>query len=77
MKKLVELFTLDDIVRRPFNHWGFCYLAGTEDKYVLALKSEEDGSKIASYIMVFDLQGKLVMKETLIGNYKFEGVEFV
>jgi soluble calcium-activated nucleotidase 1 len=45
---------------------------------VIALKTVEDGDTIESYITVFNLQtGKVLMKETKVGDHKFEGVEFI
>lgn len=57
---------------------SFKFIPGTNDEYILALKSKEDGGNTASYIMVFDLKGQMVMKEMrLEGSYKYEGVEFI
>jgi len=44
---------------------------------VVALKTEEYQGKIATYIMVFDLNGQILLEETLVGNVKFEGVEIL
>ena len=46
---------------------------------VLALKSEENGSSIKSYMTVFDvLTGEILMEETEVSsNTKFEGIEFL
>ena len=49
-----------------------------DPKLVLALKSEENQGTTASYIMAFDIGGKILLPETRIdGNFKFEGVEFI
>ncbi|BFZ17677.1 hypothetical protein BsWGS_20716 [Bradybaena similaris] len=56
---------------------SFKFIPGTQDSIIVALKSEEDSGKIASYILAFDLQGNLLMPETKIGVYKYEGIEFV
>lgn len=56
---------------------SFKFIPGTRDSVIIALKSEEDGGKIASYILAFDLNGNLVMPETKIGDVKYEGIEFV
>ena len=56
---------------------SFKFVPGTDDKLILALKSEEDQGTIRSYILAFDVSGKSRMAETLIGNNKFEGVEFI
>ncbi|KAH3872186.1 soluble calcium-activated nucleotidase 1-like [Dreissena polymorpha] len=56
---------------------SFKFVPGTKDSVLVALKSEEDGSKKASYIMVFDIKGNIILDETKIGDKKFEGIEFV
>lgn len=43
----------------------------------MALKSEEVEGKVASYVMAFNLNGKVVLPETKVGDFKFEGIEFV
>uniref|UniRef100_A0A224Z1M5 Apyrase n=1 Tax=Rhipicephalus zambeziensis TaxID=60191 RepID=A0A224Z1M5_9ACAR len=48
------------------------------DSLILALKSEEYKGKTASYITVIRVEdGKVLYPETKIGDYKFEGVEFI
>ena len=65
----------------PFNPThgfsSFKFVPGTEDEIIVALKSEEDQGKIASYIMAFTIDGEVLMKETKIGDHKYEGVEFI
>lgn len=57
---------------------SFKFIPGTNDEFILALKSEEDAGQTNSYIMVFDLKGNMILDETKIeGNHKYEGVEFV
>jgi len=48
-----------------------------KDEVMVALKSEEDEGRIASYILVFDMEGRILLPETKIGDRKFEGLEFV
>ncbi|KAH9365869.1 hypothetical protein HPB48_004608 [Haemaphysalis longicornis] len=49
-----------------------------QDTLILALKSEEHKGKTATYITVIRVEdGKVLYPETKIGDYKFEGVEFV
>jgi len=43
----------------------------------LTLKSEEDQGKIASYILAFTTDGEMLLEETRIGEYKYEGIEFI
>jgi soluble calcium-activated nucleotidase 1 len=56
---------------------SFKFIPGTKDHVILALKSEELEGKIATYVMVFDLDGKILHPETKLGDLKYEGVEFV
>jgi len=45
---------------------------------IVALKTVETESVVESYIMVFNIQsGVILMNETLIGEFKYEGVEFI
>ena len=52
-------------------------MPGTQDKVIIALKSEELEGKIATYVLVFNIDGTILYPETKIGDLKFEGVEFV
>ncbi|XP_062304840.1 soluble calcium-activated nucleotidase 1 [Osmerus eperlanus] len=56
---------------------SFKFVPDMDDQIVLALKSEEDAGKIATYIMAFTLDGRILMPETKIGDVKYEGVEFI
>lgn len=65
----------------PFNPThgfsSFKFVPATDDQIVVALKSEEDGGRIATYILAFTLDGRVLMPETKIGNVKYEGLEFI
>lgn len=56
---------------------SFKFVPNTEDRVIIALKSEELEGKIATYVMAFDLDGKILYPETKIGDLKYEGIEFV
>ncbi|XP_017272552.1 soluble calcium-activated nucleotidase 1b isoform X2 [Kryptolebias marmoratus] len=56
---------------------SFKFVPDTDDQIVLALKSEEDGGRIATYVIGFTLDGQLLMPETKIGDVKYEGLEFI
>lgn len=56
---------------------SFKFIPNTDDQIILALKSEEDAGKIATYIMAFTLDGRILLPETKIGDVKYEGVEFI
>uniref|UniRef100_A0A3Q0REB2 Soluble calcium-activated nucleotidase 1 n=1 Tax=Amphilophus citrinellus TaxID=61819 RepID=A0A3Q0REB2_AMPCI len=56
---------------------SFKFVPDTDDQIVLALKSEEDAGKIATYIIAFTLDGRVLLPETKIGDVKYEGLEFI
>ncbi|KAM6118805.1 LOW QUALITY PROTEIN: soluble calcium-activated nucleotidase 1 [Phoenicopterus ruber ruber] len=56
---------------------SFKFIPDTDDQIIVALKSEEDNGKIASYIMAFTLDGRFLLPETKIGSVKYEGIEFI
>ncbi|XP_036409495.1 soluble calcium-activated nucleotidase 1-like isoform X2 [Megalops cyprinoides] len=56
---------------------SFKFVPDTDDQIVLALKSEEDAGKIATYILAFTLDGRILLPETKIGDVKYEGLEFI
>ncbi|XP_010870894.3 soluble calcium-activated nucleotidase 1b [Esox lucius] len=56
---------------------SFKFVPDTDDQIVLALKSEEDAGRIATYILAFTLDGRILLPETKIGNVKYEGLEFI
>ncbi|KAM4750971.1 soluble calcium-activated nucleotidase 1b isoform 2-T2 [Anableps anableps] len=65
----------------PFNPThgfsSFKFVPDTDDQVILALKSEEDAGRIATYIIAFTLDGRMLMPETKIGDVKYEGLEFI
>lgn len=56
---------------------SFKFVPDTDDQVIVALKSEEDAGKIATYIIAFTLDGRILMPETKIGDVKYEGFEFI
>ena len=56
---------------------SFKFIPGTADNVIVALKSQEDGGKIASYILAFNIDGSIILPEKKIGDVKYEGIEFV
>ncbi|MEQ2217605.1 Soluble calcium-activated nucleotidase 1 [Xenoophorus captivus] len=56
---------------------SFKFVPDTDDQVILALKSEEDAGRIATYIIAFTLDGRLLMPETKVGDVKYEGLEFI
>lgn len=64
--------------RVPTHGFSSCkFIPGTEDQLMVALKSEEIEGKVATYMMVFNMEGKVLFQEDKIGDRKFEGIEFV
>ncbi|KAM7009002.1 soluble calcium-activated nucleotidase 1b [Tautogolabrus adspersus] len=56
---------------------SFKFVPDTDDQIIVALKSEEDAGTIATYIIAFTLDGRVLMPETKIGDVKYEGFEFI
>ncbi|CAI4228795.1 unnamed protein product [Auanema sp. JU1783] len=58
---------------------AFQFVPGTQDEYIIALKSEEIGGRpAASHITVFDISGTVIMNDTTLpGSHKFEGLAFI
>ncbi|XDV51094.1 hypothetical protein PO909_020041 [Leuciscus waleckii] len=56
---------------------SFRFIPDTDDQIILALKSQEDAGRIASYITAFTLDGRILMPDTKIGDVKYEGLEFI
>ncbi|XP_030064481.1 soluble calcium-activated nucleotidase 1 [Microcaecilia unicolor] len=56
---------------------SFKFIPNTDDQIIVALKSEEASGNVATYIMVFTLDGHFLLQETKIGNVKYEGIEFI
>ena len=56
---------------------SFKFVPGTQDTVIIALKSEEYKGTIASYVLVFNIDGTILYPETKIGDHKYEGIEFV
>ncbi|KAI6240704.1 Soluble calcium-activated nucleotidase 1-like protein [Aphelenchoides fujianensis] len=83
--KTDESFTEFSVVRigqdtHPTHGFSaFQFVPGSHDRVIIALKSEEvEGQPLASYVMIFDVDGRVYMEETKIqGDFKLEGLEFV
>ncbi|XP_070580085.1 soluble calcium-activated nucleotidase 1-like [Ptychodera flava] len=57
---------------------SFKFIPGTDDTIIAALKTEEDGGQVASYIYVFNINGQIILKEKKIADgMKYEGIEFI
>ncbi|XP_065184606.1 soluble calcium-activated nucleotidase 1-like [Sycon ciliatum] len=56
---------------------SFKFVPGTHDEVIVALKSEEFGETLASYIVAFNINGRKLMPEKKFAEAKFEGLEFL
>ncbi|XP_072168222.1 soluble calcium-activated nucleotidase 1-like [Diadema setosum] len=56
---------------------SFKFIPGTNDQVIVALKTEEDAGKIATYITAFNIDGKILMPDIKFAEIKYEGIEFV
>ena len=56
---------------------SFKFIPGTNDQVIVALKTEEDAGKIATYVTAFNIDGKILMPDQKFADIKYEGIEFV
>ncbi|ALC45803.1 CG5276 [Drosophila busckii] len=57
---------------------SFKFLPNTEDKIIVALKSEELNGKTSTFLTAFNIEGKTLLPELRIETeYKYEGFEFI
>lgn len=56
---------------------SFKFLPATDDSVIVALKSEEDKGRSATYIIAFHIDGKILLPETKVAELKYEGIEFI
>jgi soluble calcium-activated nucleotidase 1 len=78
-----ELFADIKVVKigelRPTRGFSsFKFIPGTDDSIILALKTEEVSGTTATYVTIFDINGKIYMDDIKIPtDYKYEGIEFI
>ncbi|XP_050439596.1 apyrase-like [Adelges cooleyi] len=56
---------------------SFKFLPGTNDRIIVAIKSEEVGSITATYMTAFNIDGTIILPEIKVANFKYEGIEFI
>lgn len=56
---------------------SFKFIPDTEDQVIVALKSEELPQASATYMMLFNIKGEIILPETKIADIKYEGIEFI
>lgn len=73
----VDMITVGDSPNPLLGFSSFKFIPGLDDELIVATKSKEVGNDIATYILVFDINGNIILPETLVDNQiKFEGIEF-
>lgn len=72
----IEYKTIGEVV--PTHGFSsFKFVPGSQDEVIVALKSEEFQGNISTYVMAFNIQGKILLPEVKIADKKYEGIEFV
>ena len=56
---------------------SFKFVPGTEDKIFIALKSVEVGNTTETWVGVYNVESKVLLKPEKVSDEKFEGVEFI
>lgn len=56
---------------------SFKFIPGSSDQVIVALRSEENKGATATYIIGFDITGKILLPETKVADKKYEGFEFI
>lgn len=57
---------------------SFKFVPNTNERLIIALKSEEESGKTRTYITLFDINGFILVKDQLISDkFKYEGIEFI
>lgn len=57
---------------------SFKFIPGTNDRIIVAIKTEELNGKTSTYISAFTIDGEILLDEEKIPtNYKYEGFEFI
>lgn len=69
--------TVGDIIPTR-GYSSFKFVPGTNEKLIIALKTEEDAGKTRSFVTLIDIKGNILIEDIEIStNLKFEGIEFV
>ena len=75
----IETVQLDSSNIQPTHGFSsFKFVPGTDDRIIVALKTEELNGKTTTFITSFDIHGKTLYAEKHIETeLKFEGFEFI
>lgn len=68
---LVTDWTLSQPLNRLHGFSSFKFVPGSHDSVIVAVKSEENKGSIASYMLAFDLSGRILMAEQKIADFKY------
>ncbi|XP_050549055.1 soluble calcium-activated nucleotidase 1-like [Daktulosphaira vitifoliae] len=72
----IEVVEVGDV--KPFHGYAsFKFIPETNDSIIVAIKSKEQSNCTATYITVFDINGNVLLDETFVSKYKFEGFDFI
>ncbi|XP_061391567.1 apyrase [Musca vetustissima] len=75
----IETVVLDPKNNQPTHGFSsFKFIPGTDDRIIVALKTEELNGKTTTFITAFDIHGKTLYAEQHIEtDLKYEGIEFI
>lgn len=74
----LDLITVGNSPNPLLGFSSFKFIPNLGDELIVAIKSKEFKDEISTYILVFDINGKILLPETLVDNQiKFEGIEFI
>lgn len=75
----IETVPLDSSNTQPTHGFSsFKFIPGTDDRIIVALKTEELNGKTTTFITAFDINGKTLYPEQHIETeLKYEGFEFI
>ncbi|CAD6996289.1 apyrase [Ceratitis capitata] len=75
----VNTVTLDPLNSKPTHGFSsFKFIPHTDDKIIIAIKTEELDGKTSTFITAFDIEGHTILAEQRIEtDLKYEGIEFI
>lgn len=75
---IVHTVRVGDLTHPTRGFSSFKFVPGTEDRTIVALKTEEHVGKTSTYYTVFSVEGQIYIPDTKIEtDLKYEGIEFV
>lgn len=55
----------------------FKFVPTSDDRVIVALRTEEIEGKTATYFTAFDIDGNVLLDDTFVSDLKYEGLEFI